>query len=224
VERQRRSHQLQRQAFHHQRGPYTTIASVTATTYTDTNVTNGTTYYYVVSAVNSAGESGDSNEASATPQAVTQLLGNPGFENGSVPWVATTGVINNSPSEPAHSGQWKAWLCGYGRKHTDTLYQQVTIPSNVTAATLSFWLHIDTAETTTITAYDVLQVQIRSASNTVLATLATYSNLDANTGYVQKSFNLTGYKGQTVRIYLLGSENNRRQTSFVVDDFALNVQ
>ncbi|GGA05073.1 hypothetical protein GCM10008018_58850 [Paenibacillus marchantiophytorum] len=51
-------------------GPYTTIAtSVTQTTYADTTVTNGTTYYYVVTAVNSAGESINSNEASAKPTA-----------------------------------------------------------------------------------------------------------------------------------------------------------
>jgi fibronectin type 3 domain-containing protein len=48
-------------------GPYTTVASPTATSYTDTGLTNGTTYYYVVTAVNSAGESGNSNQASATP-------------------------------------------------------------------------------------------------------------------------------------------------------------
>jgi fibronectin type 3 domain-containing protein len=41
---------------------------ITATSYTDSGVANGTTYYYVVMAVNGAGESGDSNEASATPQ------------------------------------------------------------------------------------------------------------------------------------------------------------
>jgi hypothetical protein len=50
-------------------GPYTTIASsIKATQYINTNLTNGTTYYYVVSAVNILGESGDSNEASATPK------------------------------------------------------------------------------------------------------------------------------------------------------------
>jgi fibronectin type 3 domain-containing protein len=49
-------------------GPYTTIATgITATTYTDTGLTNGTTYYYVVSAVNAGGESPNSNQASATP-------------------------------------------------------------------------------------------------------------------------------------------------------------
>ncbi len=46
---------------------YAQIASPSTTTYTDTGVTNGTTYYYVVTAVNSAGESGNSAEASAKP-------------------------------------------------------------------------------------------------------------------------------------------------------------
>ncbi|OKP85840.1 kelch repeat-containing protein [Paenibacillus sp. P32E] len=50
-------------------GPYTTIAnSVTGTTYRDINVINGTTYYYVVTAITPEGESNNSNEASATPQ------------------------------------------------------------------------------------------------------------------------------------------------------------
>ena len=52
-------------------GPYETIASnVFGTSYVDNDVVNGTTYYYVVTAVNSDGESANSNEASATPQAV----------------------------------------------------------------------------------------------------------------------------------------------------------
>ncbi|MFC5470742.1 endo-1,4-beta-xylanase [Cohnella suwonensis] len=49
-------------------GPYTTIAAgVTATSYADAGLTNGTTYYYAVSAANSSGESVNSPEASATP-------------------------------------------------------------------------------------------------------------------------------------------------------------
>jgi pectate lyase len=53
-------------------GPYTTIATgVTSTSYTNTGLANGTTYFYVVSAVNSFGESGNSNQASATPTATS---------------------------------------------------------------------------------------------------------------------------------------------------------
>ncbi len=154
----------------------------------------------------------------------TQILKNPGFESGNTTWVASSGVITTSASEPAHGGTWKAWLDGYGTTHTDTLYQQVAIFSTNTSATLTFWLHIDTAETSTTTAFDTLAVQIRNSSGTLLQTLATYSNLNANTGYTQKSFNLSAYIGQTIRIYLSGSEDSIKQTSFVVDDFALNVQ
>ena len=50
-------------------GPYSTVSSPTGTSYTNTGLTNGTAYYYVVTALNSNGESGNSNQASATPTA-----------------------------------------------------------------------------------------------------------------------------------------------------------
>ncbi|GMQ57594.1 hypothetical protein AN1V17_19890 [Vallitalea sediminicola] len=53
---------------------YTVIAdNVTGTIYTDTEVTNGSTYYYVVVAINEAGESGNSEEVTATPKESTKL-------------------------------------------------------------------------------------------------------------------------------------------------------
>jgi hypothetical protein len=158
--------------------------------------------------------------------AAQQLLGNPGFENGTntAPWTLTPAVINNSSAEPPHSGAWDAWLDGYGTTHTDTATQTVTIPSTATTATLSFWLHIDTAETTTTTAFDTLQVQVLNTSNTVLATLGTFSNLNHAAGYQQHSFSVIQFKGQTVKIRFLGREDSSLQTSFVIDDTALNVQ
>jgi hypothetical protein len=68
-------------------GPYNQIASVTdpSTSYSDTGLTGGVTYYYVVRAFNGC-ESGNSNEASATagaPSCTTQTLYTHGFETGS---------------------------------------------------------------------------------------------------------------------------------------------
>lgn len=162
-----------------------------------------------------------------SPGGTTQVLGNPGFENGSsnpAPWTVTAGVVdNNSSGEAPHSGSWKAWLNGFGTPHTDSAAQSVTIPSTATKATLSFWLHIDTAETSKTKAYDTLNIQVRNASGAVLKTLATYSNLNAATGYSQLTFDLTSYKGQTIQIYIVGVEDQGLKTSFVADDFLLNV-
>jgi serine protease len=156
---------------------------------------------------------------------VTQLIGNPGFETGTAaPWSLTAGVLNNSTAEPAHTGSWDAWLDGYGTNHTDTASQTVSIPSGKTSATLTFWLHIDTAETTTTTAFDTLRVQVLNTSGTVLATLGTFSNLNHATGYQQHSFSLNSFIGQTVVIKFTGTEDSSLQTSFVIDDVNLNVQ
>ncbi|MGC1211341.1 MAG: S8 family serine peptidase [Micromonospora sp.] len=154
-----------------------------------------------------------------------QKLANPGFESGNTGWSSTSGVIGQygSSGEPPRSGTWNAWLDGYGSSHTDTLAQSVSLPAGCSSYSLSFWLHIDTSETTTSTAYDTLKVQVLNSSGSVLATLATYSNLNKNTGYAQRSFNLGAYAGQTVQIKFTGVEDYSLQTSFVIDDTALNV-
>jgi hypothetical protein len=99
----------------------------------------------------------------------------------------------------------------------------VTLPSGCTNYNFSFWLHVDTAETSTSSAYDTLKVQVLSSSGAVLSTLHTYSNLDHNTGYAQHTFSLASYAGQTVTLKFTGAEDYEYQTSFVLDDTALNV-
>ncbi|MBS0446059.1 MAG: PKD domain-containing protein, partial [Proteobacteria bacterium] len=138
-------------------------------------------------------ESGTGKTASKSAQVTvssgggsTQLILNPGFESGVTSWTTTAGVACTNAScsgETAHSGTGFVWLDGYGTTHTDTVAQSVAIPSGKTSATLQFYLHIDTAERTTTTAYDTLKVQVLNSSGTVLATLATYSNLNAASGY-----------------------------------------
>jgi hypothetical protein len=156
--------------------------------------------------------------------AAQNLIVNGGFENGSSPWGLTSGVLQSSSFEPPHSGLWDAWLDGYGTTHTDIAQQTVSIPSTATSANLTFWLHIDTAETTTSTAFDTLRVQVLNTSGSLLATLAIYSNLNHAAGYFQHSLSVLQFKGQTVTIRFRGHEDVTLQTSFVIDDVALNVQ
>ncbi|MYT22165.1 M1 family peptidase, partial [Streptomyces sp. SID7760] len=146
-----------------------------------------------------------------------QVVTNGGFESGTSPWSQSqSSIITSRAGQAAHGGSSFAWLNGVGSTHTDTLSQSVTIPAGCSTAALTFWLHIDTAETTTSTKYDKLTAKIGST------TLATYSNLDKNTGYAQKSFDVSAFAGQTVTVAFTGTEDSSLQTSFVVDDVALD--
>ncbi|MGW4272470.1 putative Ig domain-containing protein [Streptomyces seoulensis] len=185
---------------------------------TGTAATAGT-YQVTVTAKDSTGATGSTSftwtvgSGGGGTCSATQLLANPGFESGSTGWTGTSGVITNDSGEAAHGGSYKAWLDGYGSAHTDTLSQSVTIPAGC-KATLTFYLHVDTAETGS-TAYDKLTVTAGST------TLATYSNLNKATGYAQKTFDLSSLAGQTVTLKFNGVEDSSLQTSFVVDDTAL---
>ncbi len=156
--------------------------------------------------------------ATEPPAPSGNLLLNPGFESGATAWSASSGVITNDPGAPAASGSWKAWLVGYGTPRTDTLTQQVSVPS-AGSASLSFKLYVSSAETTTTRAYDTLQVQVVSGSTTT--TLATYSNLDESTGYVTRTLDASAFAGKSVTVRFVGTEDSSLATSFVVDDTSL---
>jgi endoglucanase len=160
-----------------------------------------------------------------------QLLGDPGFENGKTitPWTesSTLGfdpITKSTKAEPAHSGSWDAWLDGNGTADTDTVAQSVSIPAGCTA-TLTYWLHVDTTENTTTGTPDTFTVQVLNPAGTVLSTLATYSNLNAGTGYTQYSSPLSSYAGQAITLKFTGTETDTDggTTDFVFDDTALQV-
>ena len=134
----------------------------------------------------------------------------------------TAGVLQNN-SSLAHGGNWFAEIGNGGTgAHTDHVTQTVTIPSTKSAATLTFYLHTTTTETTTTKTPDILYVRIYNASGTLLATPATYSNLNATSGYVQETVDMTPYIGQKVQIDFVGVNNATLETTWDLDDVTLN--
>jgi fibronectin type 3 domain-containing protein len=92
-------------------GPYTQIAAPTGASYVDSTVINGTKYFYVVSAVNSAGQNGNSAEVSATPMAPTQipavpagLVATAGNAQVSLTWSASNGATGYHVKRGTSSG------------------------------------------------------------------------------------------------------------------------
>jgi len=92
----------------------------------------------------------------------------------------------------------------------------VTLPTGCSAYTLSFYLKIITAETTTTSQYDKLTVQVGTT------TLQVFSNLNAS-AYTLRSYDLAAFAGQTVTLNFTGAEDSSLKTSFVIDDTALTV-
>jgi beta-glucanase (GH16 family) len=118
-------------------GPYTSIANSTSTSYSDTGVVNCTTYFYVVSATNSLGESANSGEAPASlgsytiavnsgGSAATPFVADANFSGGTVATTAlaitTTGVTNPAPQAVYQSERWGATTYTFGGLTTGTSY------------------------------------------------------------------------------------------------------
>jgi hypothetical protein len=151
-----------------------------------------------------------------------ELITNGGFEVSSTPWVLSGSSTRSTGSFP-HSGTGYLIL-GAANNATATTYQQITIPSGSTAG-LTFWLNVSSDETTTTTVFDRLFVEVRNTSGTLLATLATYSNLNKGTAgvYSQKgSFSLGAFAGQTVRIQFRATTDASLLTSFRIDDVSVH--
>jgi subtilase family serine protease len=184
--------------------------------------------YTVTETVTDSNSQSNSHSASVTvstttppPPPPSNLFTNGGLETSVSPWTASSGVYctnSTCSGETAHGGTGFAWLDGYGSAHTDTLSQSITIPAGKTSATLSFYLHIDTKETGT-TAYDKLTVTATPSGGSA-TTLATYSNVNAATGYVLKTISLNSFIGKTVTIKFTGTEDSSLATSFILDDLS----
>ncbi|MGA2888236.1 MAG: sugar-binding protein [Terracidiphilus sp.] len=85
-------------------GPYTTLATVSAPTYADSSVTNGTTYYYIVTAMNGSNVSAPSNEAGATPVAAAPAAPTLTVTGGNGQAVLTWTTVAGSTSYDVYEG------------------------------------------------------------------------------------------------------------------------
>ncbi len=186
--------------------------------HTFTNTTGLPVNYTVtLTAVDSTGAKGTATRVVTVNP--SEPIKNGGFEQGAANWTGHTTSIGASSGQSPYAGVNDAWLGGYGKVSSEYLAQTTTIPAS--GGTLSFYLHVDTAETTTTKAYDTLQVQVCNPAGAVLG-YVTYSNLNRSTGYVQKRVDLSSFKGQTVQIRFMAKEDASLQTSFVLDNVSLN--
>ncbi|WP_412543898.1 hypothetical protein R8Z50_15820 [Longispora sp. K20-0274] len=144
-------------------------------------------------------------------------IANGGFESGTTSWTITGGVVGNWTTYPAQAGSWYAWMGGNGSANTDTLSQQVAVPAG-NSATLTYYLRVVTKETENVV-YDTFSVQVIDGATTT--TLATFSNVDASTGYVARSINLNSYRGKTVTLKFVSVEDASLRSDFLLDSLAL---
>lgn len=165
------------------------------------------------SAIAVAATSETCGNSTPPPSTGSELVTNGGFESGQTGWTGTSGPITNNTGRPAHSGSWKMWLGGNGTTATEYEQQSFTVPSTSSTPTLTYWLRVDTSETTSSYAYDTMKVSINGS------TVKSYSNLTSpKSTWVQESVDLSAYKGQTVTLKFTMNEDSSLQTSFVVDD------
>ena len=192
-------------------GTPTTVSSgsVTVTAKDTTSASGSATFTWTIGAASSG----------CTAQ---QLLGNPGFETGSMaPWTASPGVLANiNEGVPAQAGRWLAWLDGYGRAHTDSLAQTVTIPATCKSAVFTYWVEVHSTSTDTA---NKLVLDILNSSGTVVQTVPVATAANRGTKYVEYTTNLASYIGHTITVKFVGNEVNTGNTSYFVDSNALSV-
>ncbi|KAA2261566.1 hypothetical protein F0L68_15920 [Solihabitans fulvus] len=158
-----------------------------------------------------------------------------GFENGSATvngsamdgaWNPSTyNLITPSSAHQARTGSWYAWL-GQNTATDDSIQQWVETTPGYTEETFSFYLNVATTDTAT-NPEDTLSLElVDQYTGHTLATVRTWSNLDATKDYGFQSVNLTPYVaaefGSTVAIKLVSHETSGK-TAFLIDDTSLRL-
>jgi hypothetical protein len=171
-------------------------------------------------AANAAQDLSKSVARAAATTAPTNAVSNPGFETGSLsPWTSCGSASNVAvTTAQAHSGTYSVLLGSTTTPEvngTAGVCQTVTVPAS---GTLTFWVYEGTTDTIS---YVDQEADVESTSGTVLTQL--YKEADTTNGWEEKSFSLSSYAGQTVRIYF-GVKGNGYSKDYVyeyLDDVSL---
>ena len=196
---------------------------------------NGTVNYSVSANIDAVSRTGAITVAGQT-YTITQsgsvgtlsnILLNSGFEDGPTSWTDSSSsvypVITAYLNPTTTTNSWYAWFCGYNNC-ADTLYQDVTIPANAQSAYVQFNYWITTDETSSVTAYDSMEIRIYSPPSATTYKYWTLSNLNATSGYVlSPKYDVSAFKGQTIRLQFSATTDASFVTSFYVDDVTLMV-
>lgn len=153
----------------------------------------------------------------------TQLLQNPGFDNGSQAWTEhTSGAYEIVDTTNAHAGDTSADLCGYATCN-DSIGQTVTLPANTTKVVLSYWVYVS-SQATGRNCTDALITHLRTGHGTIIATPQKLCNTQAP-GWKQYTFDVTQalarYAGKRVEVDFHATTTSSTATAFFVDDVAL---
>jgi fibronectin type 3 domain-containing protein len=170
-------------------------SGVTGTTFTDTGLTNGTTYYYKVSAVNAAGESPLSVEVSATPQVAAP--------------VAPTGVtVAHGDAQATLSWSAVSGASSYNVYRSTASGAEALLQSGVTSTTFT-----DTGLTNGTTYYYKVSAVNAAGESPLSVEVSTTPQVAAPAA----PSNLGAAAVSTTQIDLTWTGNSANETDFVVD-------
>jgi endoglucanase len=189
---------------------YATISSPTSTSYTNTGLTNGTTYYYVVAAKNANGSSANSSQASATPNAGTSgpakvnaggpaaspFIADIDFSGGTVAtnWtgaITTTGVTSPAPQAVYQSERYGAMTYTMGGLTSGANYTvRLHFCENFFTAAAQRKFNVAINGTTVLTNFDIFATtgaihkatvqQFTAAANTSGRIVVAFTNVTNN--------------------------------------------
>ena len=207
---------------------WSTTSGVTKTTgtklagatspYTHTGRTNGTTYYYVVTAVNSYGESSESSQVSGTPQSTSVTSFSDDAENGTGNWTADSPW--GTTTSTYHSGS-TSFTDSPSGNYSNSTNASLTLTNSITLSstgspTLTFWHKYSTES-----GYDYGYVEISTNGGTTWTHLASYNGTLST--WTQVSISLSSYAGQSIKIrFRLQTDGGVVDDGWYIDDIVVS--